>query len=571
MVGVLVVVIGCVVVEVGLWMTDCGDGGQWLGGCWSLDVDHVEDVELMVDLGLNSYRFSISWARILPKGRHGNINLAGIRFYDKLIDNLLEKGIQPFITLSHFDIPQDLEDRYGGLLSNKFQVKYWVTFNEPNVNIHFGYRTGVYPPNRCSGSFGNCSKGDSEKEPFIAAHNVILAHAVAVKLYRTRYQEKQGGTIGIVLNTIWYEPISNSTSDKFAAERAQSFFMNWFLDPIMFGEYPAEMRKILGRNLPRFTKNEKKILIKALDFIGVNHYTSFYAQDCIFSSCKLGGGVTWTEGLYLRTPLEQWHTHWRTIGAHYRPLLPPHFRSPSYRPQRSTAVSGWSDLIVVMVVGLVMAVRLVMGGSQGSRWMCRMMCGWGGYGVVMGRWWRVKGGSGWVVVVEGGSGQGGGGELGLAVVLNNITYTSFPQTAMDWLYIHPQGMEKIVTYLKKRYSNTPMFITENGYAQESLQNSSINGLLNDSKRVEYMADYLDSLLRTIEKGADVRGYFAWSLLDNFEWLWGYTRRFGLYYVDYDTLKRSPKLSVAWYREFISKHRRQTVANQRGNEIALQSS
>ncbi|KAL2931545.1 Beta-glucosidase 46 [Bienertia sinuspersici] len=434
---------------------------------------YLEDVELMVDLGLNSYRFSISWARILPKGRHGNINLAGIRFYDKLIDNLLEKGIQPFITLSHFDIPQGLEDRYGGLLSNKFQkdfayyadicfkyfgdrVKYWVTFNEPNVNIHFGYRTGVYPPNRCSGSFGNCSKGDSEKEPFIAAHNVILAHAVAVKLYRTRYQEKQGGTIGIVLNTIWYEPISNSTSDKFAAERAQSFFMNWFLDPIMFGEYPAEMRKILGRNLPRFTKNEKKILIKALDFIGVNHYTSFYAQDCIFSSCKLGGGVTWTEGLYLRTPLNN--------------------------------------------------------------------------GIPIGE-----------------------------------------PTAMDWLYIHPQGMEKIVTYLKKRYSNTPMFITENGYAQESLQNSSINGLLNDSKRVEYMADYLDSLLRTIEKGADVRGYFAWSLLDNFEWLWGYTRRFGLYYVDYDTLKRSPKLSVAWYREFISKHRRQTVANQRGNENALQSS
>ncbi|KAL2931480.1 Beta-glucosidase 18 [Bienertia sinuspersici] len=382
----------------------------------------------MDDLRLNSYRFSISWARILPKGRYGDINLAGIRFYNKLIDTLLEKGIQPFITLSHFDIPQDLEDRYGGFLSNEFQkdfvyyadvcfryfgdrVKFWVTFNEPNGNILSGYRTGEYPPNRCSGSFGNCSKGDSEKEPFIAAHSVILAHAAAVKL---------------------------------------------FLDPIVFGEYPVEMRKILGRNLPRFSENEKKILIKALDFIGVNHYTSFYAQDCIFSSCKHGPGVTWTEGLYLRTPLKN--------------------------------------------------------------------------GIPIGE-----------------------------------------PTAMDWLYVHPQGMEKIVTYLKKRYSNTPMFITENGYAQESHQNSSINSLLNDSKRVEYMAGYLDSLLRTIEKGADVRGYFAWSLLDNFEWLWGYTRRFGLYHVDYDTLKRTPKLSVAWYRAFISKHRRQTVANQRGNENALQSS
>ncbi|KMS96727.1 hypothetical protein BVRB_8g200320 [Beta vulgaris subsp. vulgaris] len=434
---------------------------------------YLEDVELMEDLQLNSYRFSISWARILPKGRYGNINLAGIKFYIKLIDTLLAKGIQPFVTLSHFDIPQELEDRYGGLLSHEIQedfayyadvcfkylgdrVKYWATFNEPNVNIHQGYRTGLYPPNRCSGLFGKCSKGDSEKEPFIAAHNVILAHATAVNLYRTKYQEKQRGSIGIVQNAIWFEPISNSPLDKLAAERAQSFFLNWILDPIMFGEYPEEMRKILGPNLPRFSKKEKKILNNALDFIGINHYSSYYAQDCMFSRCKAGPGVSWTEGLYLRTPSKN--------------------------------------------------------------------------GILIGE-----------------------------------------PTAMDWLYISPQGMEKMVTYVKERYNNTPMFITENGYAQESNQNCVLNELLSDTKRVEYMAGYLDSLLRAIKQGADVRGYFAWSLLDNFEWLYGYTKRFGLYHVDYHTLKRSPKLSVAWYRNFIANHITQTTLKQRGNGNVLQSS
>lgn len=370
------------------------------------------------------------------------------------------------MTLSHFDIPQELEDRYGGWLSPQLQedftyyadvcfkyfgdrVKHWVTFNEPNVVVVYGYRTGQYPPGRCSSSFGNCSQGDSEKEPFIAAHNIILAHAAVVNLYRTKYKEKQGGIVGIVLHALWLEPISESPSDKVAVERAQSFFMKWFLDPIIFGEYPAEMRKILGPNLPRFSNKDLKVLHTAADFIGINHYTSFYVRDCMYSACKYGPGVSWTEGLYQRTP-------WRN-------------------------------------------------------------------GVPIGE-----------------------------------------PTAMSWLYIHPQGMENIVTYVKERYNNTPMFITENGYAQESNQSCSTNDLLNDVKRVEYMAGYLDALLRTISNGADVRGYFAWSLLDNFEWLEGYTKRFGLYHVDYATLKRIPKSSVSWYKEFIAKHRKQTILTEGEN-------
>ncbi|RYR76214.1 hypothetical protein Ahy_A01g000821 isoform C [Arachis hypogaea] len=202
---------------------------------------YLEDINLMEAIGVNSYRFSISWARILPKGRFGKINLAGINYYNRLIDALLLKGIQPFVTLSHFDFPQELEDRYGNNNAREdFQmfadicfksfgdrVKYWITFNEPNLEIPFSYRSGIYPPCRCSAPFGNCTDGDSEKEPFLAAHNIILSHAAAVDIYRTKYQSKQGGKIGIVVHIDWFEPFSNSTADQLATKRAQAFTINW--------------------------------------------------------------------------------------------------------------------------------------------------------------------------------------------------------------------------------------------------------------------------------------------------------------------------------------------------------
>ncbi|KAJ1405602.1 Glycoside hydrolase family 1 [Sesbania bispinosa] len=181
------------------------------GSNGDIAVDHYhrfqEDIDLMEATEVNSHRFSISWARILPKGRFGDVNWAGINFYNKLIDALLLKGIQPFVTLSHYDIPQELEDRYRGWLSPQSQedfrfyadlcfktfgdrVKYWVTFNEPNLLVPHGYRSGIFPPCRCSGSLAiaNCREGNSEKEPFLAAHNIILSHAAAVDIYRTKYQ-----------------------------------------------------------------------------------------------------------------------------------------------------------------------------------------------------------------------------------------------------------------------------------------------------------------------------------------------------------------------------------------------
>ncbi|KAI6704493.1 hypothetical protein NL676_007455 [Syzygium grande] len=394
------------------------------GSNGDIAVDHYhrypEDIRLMESLGVNSYRFSISWARILPKGRFAEVNMAGIHYYNRLINSLLQRGIQPFVTLTHFDIPQELEDRYGGWLSPKSQedfgyfadicfehfgdrVKYWVTFNEPNIQTTLAYRWGEFPPAHCSAPFGNCTLGDSETEPFIVAHNMIISHATAVNIYRTKYQKEQGGIIGIVIHAAWFEPISNSLADKLAAERAISFFMSWFLDPIIFGKYPAEMIEILGSILPEFSRSDQQKLKSGLDFIGINHYTSYYVQDCILSICEPG-----------------------------------------------------------------------------------------------------------------------------------------QPTDLEWLNVYPQGMENMVMVKKDDLKLTD------------------EKPLEDLKRVEYMAGHLSALLSAVRKGADVRGYFAWSLLDNFEWRFGYTERFGLHRVNFTTLKRTPKLSASWYKRFIAEHNIRTI-------------
>ncbi|KAF2288871.1 hypothetical protein GH714_022490 [Hevea brasiliensis] len=380
---------------------------------------YQDDIELMHSLGVNSYRFSISWVRILPKGRFGEINSEGITFYNKLIDALLLKGIEPVVTLHHFDVPQELEDRYGAWLSSQIQddfgyfadicfqafgdrVKHWITLNEANMVAQYGYYSGIWPPNRCSYPVGKCKAGNSELEPYIAAHNMILAHATATEIYRKKYQEKQGGKIGIVLHIYWYEPLRDIPADRVAAQRALGFIAAWFMDPIMFGEYPPEMQQIVGLRLPTFSVEDKRKLANKLDFIGINHYSTLYAKDCLLTPCN-----------------------------YHDDLLKDTF----------TYGTGEKD------------------------------------GVLIGE-----------------------------------------PTAMPTFYVVPNSMEKTIMYFKDRYNNTPMYITENGYAQPSSKN--IEDMLNDVNRLEYMQGYLTSLVSAIGNGADVRGYFHWSLIDNFEWTYG---------------------------------------------------
>ncbi|KAF5930157.1 hypothetical protein HYC85_031030 [Camellia sinensis] len=391
-------------------------GGQRNGANGDVANDHyrryLEDIELVQSLGVNAYRFSISWARVLPRGRFGEVNPTGIMFYNKIIDNLLLKGIEPFVTINHNDFPQELEDRYGSWLSPLMQedfvhfaetcfknfgdrVKYWITINEPNL---------------------------------------FLSHATAAKLYHEHFQPKHGGFIGIVACAFMYEPLTDNEFDKEAASRALAFDLAWIFDPLVFGDYPPEMRRYQGNELPRFSAEERKFIKGSIDFIGINHYSTFYAKDCIHSSCILEG---------------------------------------------NDHIMGFSYI----------------------------------------------------------TGERNGVPIG-------------EPTGMDGLYIVPRGMEKIIDYLKKRYHNKPIFVLENGYAQQR-QGIAVQDLLHDVKRIEFHKAYLSSLATAIRNGADVRGYFIWTLMDDFEWLNGYSIAFGLYYVDRPTLRRIPKLSAKWYTDFLT--------------------
>ncbi|XP_068645419.1 beta-glucosidase 32-like isoform X2 [Aristolochia californica] len=256
---------------------------------------YKEDVELMHKMGLNAYRFSISWSRLIPDGR-GEVNPKGLEYYNNLINELVDHGIEPHVTLNHFDLPQALDDEYGGYLSPKLiadftayadvcfkefgdRVKTWVTFNEPNIQTVVGYDLGVFPPGRCSYPFGsNCSEGNSSTEVYVSAHYILLAHAAAVQLYREKYQDTQRGSIGITLLAMWFEPLTDSLQDLNATQRMLDFHLGWFLDPIFYGDYPSTMKEIVGSRLPSFGVEESELMRGSFDFIGLNHYVVLFVQ-----------------------------------------------------------------------------------------------------------------------------------------------------------------------------------------------------------------------------------------------------------------------------------------------------
>ncbi|KAL0338768.1 UNVERIFIED_CONTAM: Oleuropein beta-glucosidase [Sesamum angustifolium] len=283
-------------------------------GCFA--IDHYnrfkEDVALLKKLGVDAYRFSLSWSRILPGGRlNGGINKEGVKFYNDLIDLLLAEGIEPCVTIFFFDVPQCLEDEYGGFLSPKIvqdfaeyaevcffefgdRVKFWITQNEPITFTKNGYVDGSFPPghgstsaqpsaknavgHRCARRVDNtCYGGDAGTEPYIVAHHLILAHRVAVDIYKNKYQDVQGGKIGITNMSVWQDPYSDAPADIEAASRALDFMFGWFVAPIVTGDYPPVMRDRVGNRLPKFTPNEVKLVKGSYDFLGINYYTTNWA------------------------------------------------------------------------------------------------------------------------------------------------------------------------------------------------------------------------------------------------------------------------------------------------------
>ncbi|KAE9459849.1 hypothetical protein C3L33_08251, partial [Rhododendron williamsianum] len=240
---------------------------------------YKEDVQLMKFMGMDAFRFSISWARILPRGKlSGGVNKEGVAFYNNLIDELIANGSMRSTSLS---LLADFAD-FAELCYKEFgdRVKHWITLNEPLAFVYLGYDLGSLAPGRCSAWMNNdCPAGDSATEPYIVGHHMLLSHGVAAKVYKEKYQASQKGQIGISLASPWILPYSNSKLNEEAAQRALDFSYGWFMTPLTYGEYPETMRSIVGKRLPEFTPEQVTLVKGSCDFIGLNYYTGFYAID----------------------------------------------------------------------------------------------------------------------------------------------------------------------------------------------------------------------------------------------------------------------------------------------------
>ncbi|XP_016473471.1 beta-glucosidase 13 isoform X1 [Nicotiana tabacum] len=413
---------------------------------------YKEDIQLLKELGFKAFRLSISWSRILPYGKVSKgVNPEGIKFYNNVFNELISNGITPFVTLFHWDTPQALEDEYGGFMSSQIakdygdfvdicfkefgdRVKYWITLNEPLSYSMNGYAKGTFAPGRCSNFVGNCTKGNSGTEPYIVAHNLLLAHATGVKVYKEKYQKTQKGQIGVTLVTHWFVPKINTPQGLKAPIRALDFMLGWFLDPITYGDYPTSMKAIVGRRLPKFTPEQSKLVKGSMDFLGINYYTTYYAS----------------------------------------PMLSINRLNLSYTTDNLADLTTQKD----------------------------------------------------------------GKPIGTP-------------TALDWLFIYPRGIYGLMLHIKNKYNNPPIYITENGMAEANNNALSLKESLNDDTRIKYYEGHLWFLSKAIKDGANVKGHFVWSFLDDYEWDAGFTVRFGLTFVDYKNgLKRYHKKSAYWYKDFL---------------------
>ncbi|GAV69560.1 Glyco_hydro_1 domain-containing protein [Cephalotus follicularis] len=414
-----------------------------------------DDVRIMKEMGMDAFRFSISWSRVLPRGKlSGGENIKGISFYNNLINELLSNGLQPFVTIFHWDLPQALEDEYGGFLSPRIaedfkdfaqlcfkefgdRVKHWITINEPWTYSSMGYDLGTLAPGRCSKWVnGACPAGNSAIEPYVVAHYMLLSHATAVKLYKEKYQASQKGKIGITNVCHWMVPYSRTKSDINAAKRALDFMFGWFMDPLTNGDYPHSMHTLVGIRLPKFSKRQSLMVKGSFDFIGVNYYTSFYVANIPIAN--------------------------------------------------SVNISYSTDSLA----NLTSARN----------------------GVLIG-----------------------------------------PQAASSWLHAYPRGIRDLLIYTKIKYNNPTIYVTENGIDEVNNNTLPLKQALKDPMRIDYYYRHLLFLSRAIKEGVNVKGYFAWSLLDNFEWSSGYAVRFGINFIDYKNgLKRYPKQSAIWFQKFLLK-------------------
>ncbi|MET9479198.1 GH1 family beta-glucosidase [Streptomyces sp. NPDC006638] len=377
-----------------------------------------EDIGLMKRLGVDAYRFSLAWPRVVPGG-DGPVNKAGLDFYDRLVDGLLEAGVTPFATLYHWDLPQALQDRggwpvretaehfarYASVVAERLgdRVKDWATLNEPLCSSWIGHLEGKMAP------------GVTDLEAAVrTSYHLHLGHGLAVQAIRAVSPDAR---IGIVNNLSPVEAASDSDADRAAAVRADGHTNRWWLDPILGRGYPQDMVDLYGVELP-IRPGDLETIAAPLDWMGVNYYFRQIVKDDPAGVAPFAQQVEGPNAL---------HTH-----------------------------MGWE--------------------------------------------------------------------------------------------VHAEGLEQLLLRLTDEYGVRRIYVTENGSAFPDVV--SADGTVDDPERTRYLEDHLAACARAVEKGAPLAGYFAWSLMDNFEWAYGYDKRFGLVHVDYETQTRTIKSSGYRYAEII---------------------
>ncbi|XP_035995500.1 lactase-phlorizin hydrolase [Fundulus heteroclitus] len=408
------------------------------------------DVHLLRSLGVNTYQFSISWARVFPSGHRDSQSHEGALYYDNLINALVKSGIQPVVTLYHWDLPQALQDNggwtnpsiveafkdYADFCFSRFgdRVKNWNTFSSPWVVSHAGYGTGEHAP----------GVKDYVTASYQVTHNILKSHAEAWHVYNDNYRKTQGGKVGIALNSDWAQPTdANNPEDVAAAERYLHFMLGWFAHPIFIdGDYPAVLKTQIEKKrnecpgsvpavIPTFTAEEKARIKGTSDFFGLNHYTSRLV------SSSVGGCNPGPEG----------------VGDFQAKVDP-----------------------------------------------------------------------------------------------------SWPATASDWIYSMPEGLRRLLNYIKAEYltaHNVPIYITGNGMPTEYSVDT-----LNDTSRIEYMRGYINEALKAIDQDkVDVQRFTVQSLMDGFEGNQGYSERFGLHLVNFEDgyRPRTPKQSAYFFAQIIQQN------------------
>lgn len=378
---------------------------------------YQEDLDLMKWMGVDAYRFSVAWPRVIPSGT-GEINKAGLDFYDRLVDAALERHIEPWLTLYHWDLPQSLQDRggwnnreivkwfeeYTDVMTTRLgdRVKNWMTLNEPLCSAWIGHLYGAMAP------------GIEDLQTALnASHHLLMSHGAATKIIRSNVKDAK---VGIVINVTPAEPTTDSESDKRAAQLADGFDNRWFLNPVFGHSYPEDVIEVIGKS-PVIHAGDMSLINQPMDFLGINFYFR------------------------------------QTISAD---------------------------------------------------------------------------------------------ETNSPLPIKNVRRENVQRTAMDW-EVHAPTFEKILTRIHLDYNPKAIYITENGSAWNDVL---VNGHVNDQERIDYLQSHLDAMFEAKAKGAPINGYFAWSFMDNFEWAYGYDKRFGLIYIDYATQKRIPKKSAYYYRDLL---------------------